>query len=200
MKLTTLTLEQCQLVRQWRNEDFETNRTPYLLTEEMQADFYKNVCCNRNSPHRYWAIIKEAEEIPPLQSGDVLRGFPPLNNFVGYAGLTYIQWENRIAEIAMLIDPTLRGNGYGEQAFDLLLDAGFNQLGLNCIFGECYTANADRTAFWKKVTEKYRGTMTMLRARKFWGGKFWDSLYFDILKEEYERNKTQPTDGVVQSS
>ena len=43
MRLTALTLEDCEQVRKWRNEDISAYRTPYLLGDIMQADFYKNV-------------------------------------------------------------------------------------------------------------------------------------------------------------
>jgi len=116
----------------------------------------------------------------------------PEEMFIGMGGLTGIQWENRLAEISLIIDPALREKGYGEKSVDLLLDAAFNQMGLNCVYGECYSCNEARV-FWGKIADKYNGNKMILRARKFWQGKFWDSLYFDILKKEYDKMKPQPT-------
>lgn len=168
MRLTAITLEQCEIVRLWRNEILETLRTPYPLTKEMQEAFYRETVCNRNSPHRYYAIMDD-------------KGL-----FVGMGGITHITWESRIGEISLIIDPSLREKGYGEKAVDLLLDAAFNQMGLNCVYGECYSCN-EANIFWGHITNKYHGTGVMLRARKFWNGKFWDSLYFSIDADDFRK-------------
>ena len=55
MKLDTLTLQDVEQIRIWRNQDLSTWRTPYLLTEEMQKRFYYDIN-KRESKHRYWAI------------------------------------------------------------------------------------------------------------------------------------------------
>jgi hypothetical protein len=94
-------------------------------------------------------------------------------------GLTYIQWENRIAEISLILSPAVRSKGLGEQAVDLLLAEGFDRMGLKTIFGECYYCN-DAHEFWLKITEGFGGYITRLPNRKFWAGQFWDSLYFSI--------------------
>jgi len=95
MKLEPLTLEQCQQVRIWRNAEMECWRTPFMLTKEMQGDFYQKRCCDRNSPHRYWAIVRTIM--------DEIKGVVPETGFIGMGGITYIQWENRIGEITLII-------------------------------------------------------------------------------------------------
>ena len=40
MKLRAITKEEIEIVRQWRNEDLSYLRTPFLLTQEMQEEFY----------------------------------------------------------------------------------------------------------------------------------------------------------------
>ena len=179
MILQALTLEQCEQVRLWRNNCLETLRTPYPLTKEMQEVFYRDVICNRNSPHRYWSIWDDIEIFD--------NRLPKTGILIGMGGITNIQWENRIGEISLIIDPALREKGYGEKAVDLLLDVAFNQMGLNCVYGECYATNYDGMVFWNKIVRKYDCSQVILRSRKFWQGKFWDSLYFDILKDEYDK-------------
>ena len=57
MKLETLTREQIQQAREWRNSESQFLRTPYLITEQMQNEFFDNVINNRDSKHRYFAIM-----------------------------------------------------------------------------------------------------------------------------------------------
>ena len=172
MKLQVPTLEQCQKVRLWRNESMESLRTPYELTEEMQEDFYRDVICNRNSPHRYWSIITEPEEF----------GKTPF--FIGFGGITNIQWENRLGEISLIISPSLRQGGLGQKAVDLLLDKAFNYMNLHTVCGECYCCNPAKD-FWKEVNRECGGTWAYLPDRKYWNGSYYNSLYFSFDKGSY---------------
>lgn len=160
MEFKTLTRADCEQVRQWRNNCLYALRTPYGLTEEMQAKFYDDVICDRNARARFWGIWIEAR-------------------FIGMAGLENIEWENGCAEISMIIDPDCHSKGYGIQATDMLLDKGFNQMRLETIYGECYECNP-AVEFWKKVCSKYNASKTFLPNRKYWGGVLYDSLYFSI--------------------
>ena len=55
MTLKPLTLADLQTICEWRNEPEmqATLRTPYMLTEGMQEDFYRDVICNRESRARF---------------------------------------------------------------------------------------------------------------------------------------------------
>lgn len=191
MKLEPLTLDQCQQVRIWRNDCLETLRTPYPLTESQQAEFYQDVVCNRNSPHRYFAITGEQADYPVgalIKTKDIAKPEIP-NFFLGMGGLTHIQWENSIAEISLILDPKRRRQGLGEKAVDLLLDHAFNHLNLQTVFGECYHCN-EAANFWLEITRKKKGRIVVLPNRKFWKGVYYPSSYFSIDKEDFNNVKS----------
>ena len=165
MELKPLSRTDCQKVRVWRNSDMRPWRTPYRLTKQMQNGFFKNIVNDRNSNHRYFGVWE--------------------SQLVGMAGLTYIQWENSLAEITLIIDPVKQNQGLGERAVDLILDYAYNTLNLKTVFGEAYLSNP-AVDFWKKVVDRYQGYSTMLPDRKYWSGKFWDSLYFSVSKENFK--------------
>ena len=123
----------------------------------MQEEFYRDVICTPNSNHRYWMM----------------------NDGASLAGLTYIDWINRIAEISLIVDPSRSKKGYGEASVLELIRKGFNELGLNEIYGECYLCNPG-LGFWKKMAEKYKWYTTVLPRRKLWKLKYYDSLYFSV--------------------
>lgn len=173
MRLESPTLEQCQIVRSWRNESLNTLRTCYPLTPEQQAQFFKDVICNRNSNHRYWSIWDEKKDY-----------------FVGFGGLTFIEWENRQTEISLIINPELRGKGYGKKAVLLLLEQAFNHLNLELVYGECYLCNDSGVGFWKRIVELCGGQQTEYRKGKYWNGKHCDTMYFDITKDEFNKKNT----------
>jgi RimJ/RimL family protein N-acetyltransferase len=170
MKLMPVTKENLELVRQWRNDCMESLRTPYMLTKDQQEEFYVSLC-SRNSPHRYYELWHDG-------------------GFVGLGGITYIQWENRCGEISLILTPDCRGQGLGQKAVAELFRHAFDELNLNMVSGECYNCNP-KWGFWVLVTTKYDGYVTHLKQRKFWGGKYYDSLYFSVTKEQYE-NPKQP--------
>lgn len=157
MRLTPPTLEDVLQVREWRNADIDLLRTPFMLTEDMQKDFYANVINNRNSPHRYWSVYDGCE-------------------LVAFAGLTNIAWENSNAEISLIVSPSRRKDGVGRTALDMMLTEGFNRLNLNMIYGECYTCNPNFD-FWERCEPDHRA---VLKNRKYCNGQYYDSMYFSF--------------------
>ena len=161
MELRALTLENVEQVRLWRNQTLEAWRTPYLLTEEMQENFYYSVVCNRQANSRWWAIYE--------------------GEFIGLAGLTDIEWENGLAQIALSMHPDCRGQGKGAEAAEMILDTAFGNMGLATIYGECYECNTS-IEFWKKITDRHGGYYTMIPRRKRWQGQLYDALHFSIWR------------------
>jgi RimJ/RimL family protein N-acetyltransferase len=173
MIFKSLSLPEMEQVRLWRNDIMASLRTPFLLTQEMQEDFYVNVVCNRIANSRYWGIWVEPSE-------DVAE-----ETFIGLCGIENIQWENRLGEIALIINPDSYGMGYGTEAVRMLLDQGFNYFNLENVFGECYLCSPV-VEFWIWLCEQWGGYKTMLPNRKFYGGKYHDALYFNFARNEYK--------------
>ena len=157
-----LTRLDCLDVRHWRNAALETLRTPFILTEEMQDDFYEKVISNRHASHRYFALRA------------------PDGGLAAMVGLTDIQWENGRAEISLIVDPLHRRSGVGAESVKLLLLEAFDRMRLAHVHGECYACNASAMAFWSKQVEQWGGFSVLLPARKFHDGAFHAGLYFDF--------------------
>ena len=162
LRLDALTSQDVEKARQWRNTDAvrASLRTPFMLTKEMQEAFYDTVLCNRAATVRYWAVRRDEA-------------------FVAMAGLTDIAWENGSAEISLLLDPVLTGQGTGKEIVHLVLTEAFENMRLLTVYGECYLNN-DAVGFWESIAKLHNGTTTTLPRRKWWGGQLWDSLYFSL--------------------
>jgi RimJ/RimL family protein N-acetyltransferase len=100
-------------------------------------------------------------------------------------GLENISWENRNAEISIILNPDCQRKGYGTQAVNLLLDQGFNYINLENVWGECYLCNP-AVDFWLKICKVHDASIATLPNRKYWQGKYYDSLYFNFKKERKE--------------
>jgi RimJ/RimL family protein N-acetyltransferase len=167
--LDCLTLENVEVAREWRNNNIESLRTTYFLNDSMQKDFYEKIISDRASQHRYFGIFK------PYSSKYQNK------IFIGIGGVTYIQWENGLGEISLILDGQHAGKGYGKESVKLLLDKAFNEMRLYTIYGECYKCNKS-IGFWEKIIKLYDGYKTILPNRKFYNGEYYDSLYFSFSK------------------
>lgn len=174
INLKVLSSQDAEQIRLWRNQCLDTLRTPYPLTAEQQADWYKNTVCNRSANARWFGVWEHRDYGGTLTEGDYLRG---------YTGIENISFENRIGEISLLIDPEYHRKGYGRQAVSEVLRYAFEELNLHTVYGECYMSNP-AVDFWKKLTAEYDGYTTVLPCRKYSKGVYHSSLYFSI-----ERNK-----------
>lgn len=178
MKLETLTRGQCQLVRDWRNAEPQFLRTPYMITEGMQNNFYNDVINDRDSKHRYFAIMDEKRVNVNDTREDAKEIWEMKYKFIGMGGLTNIEWENGTAEISLIIAPEYRGQGKGMSAVECLTVYGFGSMNLNSIYGEVY--NCGNVEFWEKVVAKYKGYKTNLINRKYYDGQMFGSMWFSI--------------------
>jgi RimJ/RimL family protein N-acetyltransferase len=179
--LRVLEYEDIEKIRLWRNEAAGKGvyRTPYLLNEEMQNDFYKEKLSNRNANSRFWGIYKKISN-NDLKSDELYE-----YKIVGYCGIDNIQWENRLGEIALTIGNKYISFGYGKIALNLLLTEGFNNLNLLNIYGECYFCNP-KIGFWEKYAKEHNAYITELPERKYFNGDYYNSLYFNFNSYQYK--------------
>jgi hypothetical protein len=135
---------------------------PFLLTREMQNDFYEGVICNRAASARFWSVLVN-------------------DCFVGMVGLVNISLENRSAEISIVMDPETSRRGYGSAAVDALLEKGLKELNLDNVYGECYVCNP-AIDFWEKYCTRKLVDLYLLPNRKFYEGRYHNSLYFNFTR------------------
>lgn len=166
MRLDALTRDHVELVRQWRNLDLTPYRTPYFITREMQEDFYNNVISKRDSEHRFFSVLANGV-------------------FVAMVGFVGISLENRSAEISIVVDPDIRGKGYGTDSLRLLLKHGFDSMNLDNIYGECYECSP-AYGWWRKIIDRVDCDYCTMPARKFHEGEYWDSIYFNFTRGNYD--------------
>jgi len=141
-----------------------------MLTREQQDAFYDRLQ-DRNCEDRYWEVWNEVDIFPHAM-----------------AGLTDIDWTNRIAEISLFVSPNKRQKGVGTEALRLTLEEAFDHMNLHMVVGECFLCNPC-CGFWKREVRRYYGDERELPDRKWWDGKWWSSYYFSIFEEGYRRAK-----------
>ncbi len=171
--LSPRNIEDAELYVKWMNDfdvtDF-TGRSSQMMDIEGEKE-YLNSASKRTNNFSF-AIVKEEDD-----------------KLIGSAGLEKINYITRVGTIGIMIgDQENREKGYGTETINLLLDFGFNYLNLNCINLNVMEFNPRAIACYKKCGFKEMGRM---RKNAYVNGKYYDKLYMDILKEEFdERGKT----------
>lgn len=110
----------------------------------------------------------------------ILRGAD--GSLLGVTGLTYINWVYRHGEISIIINPDESNKGYGTEALQMTLRHGFQTLNLHMICGEIYEFNITNRHVFEKVGFHEDGK---LRHNYYWNGKYYDSIFYSILQEEW---------------
>ena len=112
------------------------------------------------------------------------------NSMIGVCGLTYIDWKNRNAEISIILDDSKQK--FEKEAIEvigIILDYGFDELGLHRIWAEIFEIAPDRIRLFEKVNFINEGRLK----EKLWRDRKWyDSFIFAKLSDgKYnEKNKT----------
>ena len=187
MEFKVLTLEDCLKVKEWRNETMNALRTPYGLTDEQQEDFYNNVVCDGKANARYWGVwaMIEVDFNDTWDTNKPVMSTRKAHRLIGMAGLENIEWENRRGEISLILNPSERSKGNGDDAFNILLEKGFYELNLENIWGVCYECNP-ALVFWERQINKYNGQTAVFPNMKYYQGKYWRGFYFSFNRGEYE--------------
>lgn len=139
--------------------------------------------CRQSSPlhwmgHLGW--FKKQYEDPKLSMFSITLHSGLL---IGCCGLTDIDLVNRRAEFSLYIEPGCHQNGLGTAALKSLFKHGFDDLGLNRIWGETYEGNPGFYIFTKKLGMTHEGTRVQHYYRN---GEFVDCHLVSIGKDTFD--------------
>ena len=102
---------------------------------------------------------------------------------VGNCGLHSIDYVNRSAEFGIMLgEKDQWGKGYAPEAARLIIDYGFNQLGMHRIFLHVYSHNERAQRVYENVGFIPEGSM---RESYFRDGRYYDTLIMAILESEW---------------
>ena len=107
------------------------------------------------------------------------------NEYMGFCGLKNIEKPVMKAELYVIIDKKYWGRGYGTDTNKILMNYGFNELGLNKIYAYQLLHNPANYKMKQKLGWKRDG---LLRQDVYTHGKIIDHYIFSILREDWEKN------------
>ncbi len=109
--------------------------------------------------------------------------------YLGGIGLHKINWENRSAEVGIVIGKKeYWGKGYGTDAMLAILEFAFNHMNLHRVYLQVYDFNARGIKSYEKCGFKKEG---VLRDDRFSRGQYHDTIIMGILKEEFKKTSKE---------
>lgn len=161
------------LYQRWIN-DFEVTRGLSMafrpLTLEAEEAWYERVSEGQGDPA--FTIYERATLRP-----------------IGNTGLHGVDHANRTAEFGIVIgEKDCWGKGYGTEAARLVLDYGFNGLGLHSIMLRVFSFNERAVRAYTRAGFRPAGRLREAVRR---GGQAYDVIYMDCLATEFQGSATQ---------
>jgi RimJ/RimL family protein N-acetyltransferase len=160
------------LVRSWRNDYriWKWCRQNDLISDVEQADWFRRQALD--PAVKMWKLVAAVGGVEPKP--------------VGVAGLTSICRVNGRAEFSCYVAPDVQGKGVGSAALRVLFDHGFDNLGLNLIWGETFDGNPAARLF-ERIGMVREGT----RRSFYWrDGRWVDAHLFSVTREEWNARRS----------
>ena len=169
VNLTSIEKPDLPKLQEWRNNpEFRKHFREFKeLTITHQEQWYLSKVVN--DPTTQMFAIRHAKD----------------NALIGCAGLCYINWVHRHADLSLYIgwqDTYIDKDGFAEDACRALMRYGFLELGLNKLWTEIYSFDALKFELYTKLGMKQDG---LLRENYWYDGKWWDSRIMSITAKDY---------------
>lgn len=108
------------------------------------------------------------------------------NVLIGNCGVRMDEVNSVEANIGYELDPKHWNNGYATEAAGAIVDFGFSRLGVHRIWADCIAENTGSAHVLEKLGMKLEGRF---REHKYFKGRWWDTLIYAILADEWEAHK-----------
>lgn len=106
---------------------------------------------------------------------------------IGNSGIRVNDPEQREATIGYELDPRVWGHGFATEAAGAILAFGFERLDLHRVWAECVADNAASARVLEKLGLRREAHF---RQHRWYRGRWWDTLVFAILAEEWQAAPT----------
>ena len=167
LKLRAIEKSDLKLIQTWRND--ERLRRYFREYRDFSMTQLENWYNNMINDNRFeFFMICNAGDQP-----------------IGITGITYIDWVNRHADVHFYIGKDFKwiDDKHSPEAFNLILNYGFNTLNLNKLWAEIYEIDKLKLEFFQNKNFKIDAN---LRDYYYYKGEYYTSHILSLLKKEYE--------------
>ncbi len=108
------------------------------------------------------------------------------NLLIGNCGVRMDKVNAFEGDIGYELNPKYWNHGYATEAAHAMVDFGFSRFGVHRIWANCVADNLGSTHVLEKLGMQHEGR---LREKEFYKGRWWDTLMYGILADEWEARK-----------
>ena len=108
------------------------------------------------------------------------------NQLIGSCGVRMDNASDVEASIGYELDPKHWNRGYATEAAHAMMDFGFKRFSVHRIWAHCVADNVGSAHVLEKLGMKLEGR---LREKEYYKGRWWDTLLYGILADEWEMHK-----------
>lgn len=165
-----ITGSQIESIRKWRNSQISVLRQNSTISWRRQKKYFKK------------RVFPEMGRLKPVQ---ILFAIESCGSFVGYGGLTNIDWATGKAEISFLLNPSIK-EGKGDYLYifnnflTLITNIAFDYLALSRLFTETFSSRVEHITILERNGFILEGR---LRQHCVVDGVILDSLMHGKLKQ-----------------
>ena len=163
-KVRAVARSDMEIAMEIRGEQMERLRTDEWLSLEAMEEFYDMKVSNRGTDVRLW------------------WGAPAC-----LFGFVNIQWCNRTGEISYL------SRSFTPGLVRWLFWQGFEVMNLETITAEVYDTNPEK-GLWAATFRDLNTDPVILKKRKYWDGKYWDSKLYILDKQDWKNSTVDGND------
>tara|TARA_A100001037_G_scaffold239144_1_gene218666 strand:+ start:1782 stop:2294 length:513 start_codon:yes stop_codon:yes gene_type:complete len=136
-ELKNIKKQDLKTIIRWRNDSriIKFNTQFFLLNMEYQKKWFKEISAKKSKNKMF--IFKYGNEI------------------VGIGGLIHVDYENKNADIAIILgESKIRGKGFGTKALEMLVEYGFKKMKLHRIGADIFEYNKISLRLFEKLKFK----------------------------------------------
>jgi len=171
VNLRSLEEDDLPTLKNWRNLNHmrKSAREYRLLNMINQKNWFKTIHTNNPPKEIMFGIINKK------------------NKLIGVTGLTYIDWKNRHAEISLYLSkPRWQKTREASDTIQVIMKYGFEELNLHRLWAEIFSIMPQNIELFRKMNFVKEG---ILRKKLWRNGKWWDSVIYSKLSDEFYNEK-----------
>lgn len=165
--------------------EFEEGDWPAVLSYQSDPRYLRYYAWTHRTEQDVRAFVRglmDLREEQPRTRYQLAITLPPDGRLIGNCGIRKQSPDAREADIGYELDSRYWGYGYATEAARALLAFGFNDLGLHRIWAWCIAENAGSAHVLEKIGMRQEGR---LREHEWMKGRWWDTLIYAILGQEF---------------
>ena len=130
-------------------------------------------------------FLANQQEIPRIKF-QLAATLKTTGQLIGNCGIRLKSEGAREADIGYELDPRYWGQGYASEAARTIVQFGFSELQLHRVWSWCIADNVGSVRVLEKLGMRQEGR---LRENEYYKGRWWDTLLYAILEDEWEANQ-----------